>query len=655
MKIRYIILSLLGIMLMYSSCNDDFMQQDPEYDLAEPTVFKQESDLRLFLDGLYKLYIEGHKEGLATERTAPDNVTGSQIINGDVMSDNVIYAGVNPDARLTMRLTTPTSGSGMGWEWEKLKKVNYFLRRHHEVPIDSEKLKKYTAEAYFFKAMDYYNKMYALGEVPWLVYDLNIDSPELYSKRTPRAELADSVLMCLDYAVENLADTKEPYGVINRDMALFLKARFCLFEGTFRKYHKLGLDDKKFLEAAADAAKEIIDSQKYELYNKEKRSYFKLFGFKKDPISDGNKEAIMARVYNGLQLGHSNQRFHEMNNHTRYCMGASLSLLEDYLCEDGRPIYIGGTEGNYEVNPLFKGYDGLWEELLNRDPRVLQTISKPGINDDDISSYELATGRRGLKEVGIIYPDVTYPVSASAPLKMYGTTVTGYRFIKHWMGGDLEQREAHQKGTQTALIFRYGELLLIYAEAKAELNQITQLDLDITINALRTRAGFDFVKYPKAKLTLGSYVNDPRLDDIYRQKLDYSVSPLLREIRRERRVELALEGTRREDLIRWRAGNLLTVPMRGMKFTKEKQKIYESTKNEQMNTALGVKETVYEAILGRTVYVDDKGFIYPFPTSIHISNGILPWNDRAYYYPIPKNELILNENLTQNPGWEDPR
>lgn len=67
-----------------------------------------------------------------------------------------------------------------------------------------------------------------------------------------------------------------------------------------------------------------------------------------------------------------------MNNHTRYCMGAPVTMLEDYLCEDGRPIYIGGVEGSYEVNPLFKGYDGMWERLDNRDPRLTQTVCRPG-------------------------------------------------------------------------------------------------------------------------------------------------------------------------------------------------------------------------------------------------------------------------------------
>ena len=91
-------------------------------------------------------------------------------------------------------------------------------------------IERYAAEAYFFKAWDYYKKLAILGEVPWLTSDLNVDSPELYAPRTPREQLADSILWCLDYAVEHLSSGGNADGRINRDMANFLKARFCLFE-----------------------------------------------------------------------------------------------------------------------------------------------------------------------------------------------------------------------------------------------------------------------------------------------------------------------------------------------------------------------------------------------------------------------------------------
>lgn len=142
---------------------------------------------------------------------------------------------------------------------------------------------------------------------------------------------------------------------------------------------------------------------------------------------------------------------------------------------------------------------------------------------------------------------------------------------------DYAEWEANPKGVQTAHMFRYGELLLIYAEARAELGEITNDDLEITVNALRERAGFDFAKYPNAKLTLTNIPADPRLDAIYAKYLDYSVTPIIREIRRERRVETMMEGMRYEDLMRWKAGKLFTVPVRGMKMTQEKIELYSKT------------------------------------------------------------------------------
>ena len=266
----------------------------------------------------------------------------------------------------------------------------------------------------------------------------------------------------------------------------------------------------------------------------------------------GNPEVILARNYLENKVGHAAQRYFNQNNSNRQSMGATRSLIDEYLCIDGRPIYTGGSEKNYEKNPNFLGY-GKWTELENRDPRLTQTVCRPG---EHVTVYEGGVVDKDAN--GIKYPDLNYNAS--------GSTVTGYRVIKHWMGDKVEEDRTTQ-GIQAAIEFRYAELLLIYAEAKYELNgTLSQTDVDLTINALRERAGFDFNKYPTARLTVGSEPADPRLDKIYADKLEYTVSPLLREIRRERRIEMAIENRRYEDLIRWKAGKLLTVPMRGMHF-----------------------------------------------------------------------------------------
>ena len=128
--------------------------------------------------------------------------------------------------------------------------------------LSQEKKNAYAGEAYFFKAWEYYKKVLYFGDVPWLTRDLNVDSEELYDSRTPRAEVMDSVLMCINKAVNWLPEkANQEADRLNKDQANFLKARICLFEGTFRKYHKeLGLEStaNKWLEEAVKASEALL-------------------------------------------------------------------------------------------------------------------------------------------------------------------------------------------------------------------------------------------------------------------------------------------------------------------------------------------------------------------------------------------------------------
>ncbi len=166
-----------------------------------------------------------------------------------------------------------------------------------------------------------------------------------------------------------------------------------------------------------------------------------------------------------------------------------------------------------------------------------------------------------------------------------------------------------------APLYRYAEVLLINAEAKAELGQATQSVIDKTINLLRKRAGMP-------DMVITSLVKDA--------KSDFPEIPvLLDEIRRERRVELAIEGLRFEDLLRWKAGRLLNKPVLGMKF---------------------VQKQYPKAVIGSSIFLNDKGFILPYGKSL--PGGRTFDEAKNYYLPLPLDELSLNTNLTQNPGWK---
>ncbi len=613
-------------------CNDDFMERYPLDQITDESFWKTETDLKMMLNSLYPLYIIGHRSGWADSDIHPLGVTGSPLMYGDAYSDNCARAG-NEFRSLAGELVVPTGATeSTGWYWWNLRKVNFFLSHYNKSELSEEKKNAYAGEAYFFKAWEYYQKVLYFGDVPWLTRDLGTDSEELYAPRTPRAEVMDSVLMCINKAVNWLPEkANQEKDRLNKDQANFLKARICLFEGTFRKYHtELGLQASanKWLEEAVKASEALLG--KYSLYKDGDNTYWKMFTA--TDLSN-NPEVILGRTYLDPKVGHAAQRYFSQNNTNREALGVTRGLVDEYLCIDGRPIYTGGSEGNYQKNPNFLGY-GKWTELENRDPRLTQTVCRPG---EYVTIYQ--NGVMDKERNGISYPNLTYNASGGA--------LTGYRIIKHWMGDKVEE-DRTTKGIQAAIEFRYAELLLMYAEAKYELNgTLSQSDVDLTINAIRERAGFDFSKYPTAKLIVGQEPADPRLDKIYADKLDYKVSPLLREIRRERRIELAIENHRYEDLMRWKAGRLLTVPMRGMNFNAV-QDLYDGSHTSYPEVATHVE-------VGKTVFVDEDGFIICYPKSPYANTikGTLPWDDYRYYWPIPKEELVMNTNLVQNKGWED--
>jgi hypothetical protein len=279
-------------------------------------------------------------------------------------------------------------------------------------------------------------------------------------------------------------------------------------------------------------------------------------------------------------------------------MGITRTLVDAYLCEDGLPI---------SQSPLYKGNDSIQSEFLNRDQRLRQTVCMPN-------------------EYLFIPEQNDYGISMSnlpGTTSDYGFCETGYWPIKFWsFNPDEKNRGRSYRGIQAVIVFRYAETLLIYAEAMAELGQCNQGVIDKTINILRDRVGM-------APMEIGNLVNDSNSDFP-------NLPVLISEIRRERMVELALEYSRRDDLIRWKAGNLYLKKPLGMKFW---QYMYPK-KND-------VGE--YRTKIGQNIFVDSDGFLDPYQKQL--PGGRIFEEPKHYYFPIPIEDLTLNPNLTQSPGW----
>ncbi len=592
MKKLYIILTLCTGFFV-GSCNDDFMERYPLDQITDENFWQTGEDLELYCNDLYAQYIRGFSYGWGQNNVSPYGYNEATIPYGDVITDN---AAPDSYSRVTNNEynghITGGSGSG-GWSWGNMRKLNYFLDNYQRGDVDPEVRNVYLGEVLFFKAWDYFEKVKLFGNVPWYNHVLETDSEELYAPRTPRAEVMDSVMKILDDAIAYLPEKgAQKQGRINKDVALHLKSRIGLFEGTYRKYHnELGLDGSAFLEASVQASETLMASG-YSIYttgntDADYNALFAQYSYADNP------EIILWKEYSANEnLGVAFSRYYAQNLRHRH--GATRDLVDSYLCIDGQPI---------ANSPLFEGKDSIQQEMLHRDPRLRQTICNFG-------EYALAEGAMGADNAPL--PNIPGLSGNKCP--------TGYRVGK-WFFNEPDDWGRLTNGMQAAPVFRYAEILLNYAEARYELGQLSQGVIDQTINVIRSR-----VNMPA--LQLGNIPSDPVLDQDYATYCDYIPEPVLREIRRERRIELAFENFRWDDLMRWKAGKFLEKPVEGIKF---------------------VQEQFPSVVVGTDVFLSSEGYILPY---FQVLPDGRTWDDRQYLFPIPIEDLVLNPELKQNPDWE---
>lgn len=561
MKTKYIFtVAALVCASAFTSCAD-MLDLYPEDSVSDENFWKTEKDLELFANGFYGI------------------LPGAQGPGADDQSD--CYVNEKPNTWLFNLETIPTSGGGWSsGDWGNIRSANYFMARYKRVSGSEININRQVAVVRFFRAWEYFYKIRRFGDVPWYETELGIDSEELYKGRDSRKMVFGHVLEDLDFAIEHLQEANAVVsGRLHKAAALAFKSRVCLYEASFRKYHNLG-DYEELYREAADAAEQIIESNKYEVWSNEKpeTDYYNLF-IQEDLTS--NSECIMPRVYETKLLMHNNTRQME-ESYT----GMSRAMFEQYLCADGMPT---------AVSPTYRSEASmLADELAKRDPRLSQSIDNPNLP---------------FKLLG----DGTPSFNALPSLDTKYCT-TGYHVMKYH-SPDPEQWNIGQS-TLDVFIFRYAEVLLNYAEAKAELGECDQKVLDVTINELRNRVGM-----PHLKTTVG--FEDPNWPDY-----GYELSPLLYEIRRERAVELLGEGFRWDDIVRWKAGRLLENPktMLGMKVSDEMKEAYG-------NFSRTLNEEGY-----MVVYPDKEGRV---------------WDDKLYLHPLPIEQTTMNPNLLpNNPGWE---
>ena len=596
-----IIALILSASVLVVSCD---LAEQPKAKAGRDMIFGSETGLLTYTNGFYEYlpdYDNAHKQNITMDNAAK-NATGTYEVGA---------------------YTTNTSTS---WSWSSIRNVNYFLKYNTSSNVSEPIRNNYSGIARLFRAYLYFNKLVQYGAVPWIDIPLEPDSPELYKTQDSRDVIISKMIEDLDFAAANITEDKitPNSNRVNRWTALFFKSRVCLFEASFRKYHATGskygkdylkdckITAEELYRQAADAAQEIIEKGPYRLYTgtpyaNGRGSYRELF------ISDNavSQEVMLSLALDPvLQLGEANWYYNSSTYGPHLCM--THAFAKTYLNLDGTPY-------NDKKGDTYKTFA---EETSGRDYRLNQTIRGADYTCKD-------------KE-GVFVP---------TPANMTGHSLTGYQFTKYVM--DDISFDGGRTNYNDVPIARYAEVLLNYAEAKAELGTLTDTDWEKTIGALRGRAGIT-----------GGLGKKPTTADPYMMSIYTSVTdPVILEVRREREIELILEGLRLNDLKRWACGKLwetaawdgiyipaLNTPLdlngdgTNDVFVTEDSKYSGPYKSIAMYTGDNLKVV--------KLADDTKG---GYRLNYEISRV---WNDNMYIYPIPEIVIQKNPNLKQNPGWD---
>jgi len=596
MKKNIVIIALL-LSALFSGCNDDFMDRFPETTISPEAFFKTTKDLELYTNTYY--------ESLSPKFF--DYVSDNCASYAETSSNNDLIRGSITAANVT------------GWDrkkWEELRKYNFFLDNVEKATGEEALINHYTGITRLHRAVWYYEMVKWYNDVPWYSKALtDTDEELLYKARDPRTLVVDSIMADLDFAVTHISEDLGNRSIFSKWYAAAMMARICLHEGTFRKYHdELDLQGTAnvYLNKAVEAARLIMNSGKFAIDKTggKEYAYQQLFG---NQDLSKSPEIILFKDYDLDALIKHNagrEAFDWITNFSR-------SLMESYQCvtADGKAVPFSTIEGYDKKNFV--------EVFENRDPRFSQTFMYPGF----------------------IVPGQVQP---SRPNMNLG----GYPVIK-FMPPTADQYGGGRQYTDLPLV-RYAEILLIYAEAKAELGTITQDDLDKSINEIRSR-----VEMPPT--IIGQIAEDPLLKVQFPGISDNT----LLEIRRERRIELVSENFRWDDLHRWKAGHLLEQIQQGIYIDKlgvfdisgdgiPEMGIFES---EATNTVPEEERGNYSFYYLKSANGSLNTFSLSNGTSGHIvingEIGARTFKQPQYYYwPIPVTQITLNPNLEQTIFWK---
>jgi hypothetical protein len=607
-KLTYLLLVFLFI---NASCTKEILNKQPLDIITDATVWNDPVLIDAFLTMQYSLttvmenetpdYIASWSAGSPINNQwnilTSEHGSGPLIIN-EIADEAQPGWGISGNAGGYKKGGLNISGGFLEW-WENayyiIRNLNQFIERVPGSPVSADLKKQRLAEARFLRAFNYFSMVKRYGGVPLITKTQNLNDSKdvLYPKRNKEQEIYDFVISEMD-AISSDLPTGLTYGRPCKWAALALKCRAALYAGSISQFGTLQLNgllgipqnlSSSYYQKAYDAAQVIITSGSYQLYNADPN---KAMNFRNIFVKKKNCEVIFAKQHNYIDaLGGGGDTwsydFVQRPKPHAWNLGmenaAYLEMAEEFE-------NIDGTPGTLDRNAIQQGLWSMADLWGNKDPRffaTLYTMETPWKGGMVDFHKGLIDGNGNILENQL---DAYKGIAAWGNQNLYGNFHTGFGVMKY-LDENLDIGSTWSNSGTDYIVFRYGEVLLNFAEAAFELGKIA--DALTAVNQIRARAGI---------ASLSSVSRD--------------------NIRHERKVELAFEGHRYWDVRRWRlATNVLSKSYSGLRYILD-------------YTTGRYKLQVLNNIDGN-----------PSPQ----------FYDRNYYFPITLNRTGANTNLVENPGY----
>lgn len=558
------------------------MDLDPKDSMGDNLVWSKPDNFQLFANQFY-----GWTRDMGSGTDYQNGVSDG--VHSDYRSDLICTNSVNTYSQGTNNI--PEKDGNFTSIYKRIYYTNLLLK-NAEGYDNQAAIATPMGEAYWFRAYLHFELVQIYGDAQILTEPLDIDNAQLYGERNSRGEVIDQCIADLQKAVELLPETASEEGRLCKDAANAMLSRVALYEGTWQKFHNNNSGRAtELLTIAKNAADEVIKAGHYSLFynsalvnpgiNNVNQSYRYMFIL--EDAAQCNPAGLVKAANTEYILSHRHRDTDKLSINITHGLLSNVcyitrKMANMYLCSDGLPV---------TKSPLFKGYTGATDEFQNRDARMDNTMlqhNEPYWNND-------SKWRTSWNDADV-----------DNSLKGNARSNSGYQNQK-W---GVEREVADYYESMDYPVIRYAEVLLNYAEAVYELNEnISDNDLDKSLNLVRRRIN----------------QNMPKLSNSFCATNGLNMRE---EIRRERTVELFLEGFRIDDLKRWK-----------------------TAETEMPQDQLGVKitGTWFEANwAAQARSLNGDGCIVMY-------NG-RTWAQKNYLYPLPQDQRQLNKNLTQNPGWE---